>query len=151
MLLTSLKSGLKFEMNPLWQQKKLTGFCKENSILVTAYSPLGAFGNNAWGHNRVMECDVLQDIAKSKGKTVAQVSLYCYWLKWITHCLWSQTLTIWHEKPNTIVWWTHVLNFYYLCADFSKMVIWARCKYRSKELQYRKNEAEPRHLRLVLD
>lgn len=42
---------------------------------MTAYSPLGAFGNNAWGHNRVMECDVLQDIAKSKGKTVAQISL----------------------------------------------------------------------------
>ncbi|CAH1420365.1 unnamed protein product [Lactuca virosa] len=63
------------EMNPLWQQKKLTGFCKENSILVTAYSPLGAFGNNAWGHNRVMESDVLQEIAKSKGKTAAQISL----------------------------------------------------------------------------
>ncbi|KAI3516860.1 hypothetical protein L1887_15965 [Cichorium endivia] len=63
------------EMNPLWQQKKLTRFCKENSILVTAYSPLGAFGNNAWGHNRVMECDILQEIAKSKGKTVAQISL----------------------------------------------------------------------------
>ncbi|XP_071686420.1 D-galacturonate reductase-like [Rutidosis leptorrhynchoides] len=63
------------KMNPLWQQKKLNKFCKENSILVTAYSPLGAVGNNAWGHNRVMECDILKDIAKSKGKTVAQVSL----------------------------------------------------------------------------
>ncbi|KAI7741327.1 hypothetical protein M8C21_019444 [Ambrosia artemisiifolia] len=63
------------EMNPLWQQKKLTGFCKENSVVVTAYSPLGAVGNSAWGHNRVMECEVLQDIAESKGKTVAQISL----------------------------------------------------------------------------
>ncbi|KAK1416317.1 hypothetical protein QVD17_32106 [Tagetes erecta] len=63
------------EMNPQWQQKKLTNFCKANNILVTAYSPLGAIGNNTWGHNRVMECDVLQDIAKSKGKTVAQISL----------------------------------------------------------------------------
>ncbi|KAM0019772.1 putative D-galacturonate reductase [Helianthus debilis subsp. tardiflorus] len=63
------------EMNPLWQQKKLNEFCKENGIVVTAYSPLGATGNSAWGHNRVMECDILQGIAESKGKTVAQISL----------------------------------------------------------------------------
>ncbi|CAH1431157.1 unnamed protein product [Lactuca virosa] len=62
------------EMNPLWQQKKLNEFCKKNDILVTGYSPLGASGTK-WGHNRVMECEVLQDIAKSKGKTVAQISL----------------------------------------------------------------------------
>nr|BDE26437.1 aldo-keto reductase [Dahlia pinnata] len=63
------------EMNSVWQQKKLNRFCKENDIIVTAYSPLGAIGNGAWGHTRVMECDVLKDIAKSKGKTVAQISL----------------------------------------------------------------------------
>nr|QQO86708.1 chalcone reductase-like protein [Dahlia pinnata] len=63
------------EMNSVWQQKKLKRFCKENDIIVTAYSPLGAIGNGAWGHTRVMECDVLKDIAKSKGKTVAQISL----------------------------------------------------------------------------
>ncbi|KAI3516857.1 hypothetical protein L1887_15961 [Cichorium endivia] len=62
------------EMNPLWQQKKLNEFCKKNDILLTAYSPLGASGT-IWGHNRVLECDVLQDIAKYKGKTVAQISL----------------------------------------------------------------------------
>ncbi|KAJ9554343.1 hypothetical protein OSB04_018388 [Centaurea solstitialis] len=62
------------EMNPLWQQKKLNEFCKKNGILLTGYSPLGAFGS-VWGHNRVMECDVLKDIANSKGKTVAQISL----------------------------------------------------------------------------
>ncbi|KAJ0553538.1 putative D-galacturonate reductase [Helianthus annuus] len=62
------------EMNPLWQQKKLNDFCKKKDILLTGYSPLGAY-NTVWGHNRVMECDVLQDIAKSRGKTVAQVSL----------------------------------------------------------------------------
>ncbi|KAL4575613.1 hypothetical protein LXL04_022462 [Taraxacum kok-saghyz] len=64
------------EMNPVWQQKNLNEFCKKNGILLTAYSPLGAFGTK-WGHNRVMECDVLQDVAKSKGKTVAQV-LYLF-------------------------------------------------------------------------
>ncbi|KAD2393419.1 hypothetical protein E3N88_40396 [Mikania micrantha] len=63
------------EMNPTWQQKKLNEFCKENGIVVTAYSALGAVGNRGWGHNRVMECDVLQDIANSKGKTLAQISL----------------------------------------------------------------------------
>ncbi|KAK1416346.1 hypothetical protein QVD17_32136 [Tagetes erecta] len=62
------------EMNPFWQQKKLNEYCKKNDILLTAYSPLGSFGAK-WGHNRVMECDVLQDIAKSRGKTVAQVAL----------------------------------------------------------------------------
>ncbi|CAI9275040.1 unnamed protein product [Lactuca saligna] len=62
------------EMNPLWQQKQLNQFCKENNIIVTAYSPLGAIGN-AWGDNRVIECDVLQDIAMSKAKTPAQISL----------------------------------------------------------------------------
>ncbi|KAI7748569.1 hypothetical protein M8C21_000108 [Ambrosia artemisiifolia] len=62
------------EMNPLWQQKKLNEFCKKNDILLTGYSPLGASGAR-WGDNRVIECDVLQDIAKSREKTVAQVSL----------------------------------------------------------------------------
>ncbi|KAI3730450.1 hypothetical protein L1987_61620 [Smallanthus sonchifolius] len=62
------------EMNPLWQQKKLNEYCKKNDILLTGYSPLGAVGTK-WGHSRVMECDALQDIAKSKGKTIAQICL----------------------------------------------------------------------------
>ncbi|KAJ0897866.1 putative D-galacturonate reductase [Helianthus annuus] len=69
-----LTKSIGVEMNPLWQQKKLNDFCKKKDILLTGYSPLGAY-NTVWGHNRVMECDVLQDIAKSRGKTVAQVSL----------------------------------------------------------------------------
>lgn len=63
---------LQVEMNPFWQQKKLIDFCKKNDILVTGYSPLGASGSR-WGNNRVMECDVLQDISNSRGKTIAQV------------------------------------------------------------------------------
>ncbi|KAJ0538880.1 putative D-galacturonate reductase [Helianthus annuus] len=62
-------------MNPHWQQKKIIEFCKVNGILVTAYSPLGGAGNNVLGHDRVMKCHVLQDIAKSRGKTLAQISL----------------------------------------------------------------------------
>nr|XP_043606577.1 D-galacturonate reductase-like [Erigeron canadensis] len=62
------------EMNPLWQQKKLNEFCKKNDILITGFSPLGAYGSH-WGHNRVMECDVLKEISKSRGKTIAQITL----------------------------------------------------------------------------
>ncbi|CAK9148534.1 unnamed protein product [Ilex paraguariensis] len=60
------------EMNPLWQQKKLREFCKAKGIHITAYCPLGANGTT-WGDNRIVECDVLEEIAKAKGKTAAQV------------------------------------------------------------------------------
>ncbi|XP_009799045.1 D-galacturonate reductase-like [Nicotiana sylvestris] len=62
------------EMNPMWQQKQLREFCKAKGIQITAYSPLGS-NNTVWGDNRVVECDVLTEIAKSKGKTTAQVAL----------------------------------------------------------------------------
>ncbi|MBA0766002.1 hypothetical protein Gotri_015094 [Gossypium trilobum] len=62
------------ELNPLWQQKKLREFCKANGILLTAYAPLGAQGT-IWGSNRVLECELLKEIAKQKGKTVAQICL----------------------------------------------------------------------------
>ncbi|KAI8021826.1 Non-functional NADPH-dependent codeinone reductase 2 [Camellia lanceoleosa] len=62
------------EMNPLWQQMKLRDFCEKNGIHVTAYSPLGAKGT-LWGSNQVMECEVLKQIAKARGKSVAQVCL----------------------------------------------------------------------------
>ncbi|KAL1565439.1 D-galacturonate reductase [Salvia divinorum] len=62
------------EMNPFWQQKKLRDFCKEKDIHITAYSPLGA-NNTKWGDNRILGNDVLADIAKSMGKTTAQVAL----------------------------------------------------------------------------
>ncbi|OMO53869.1 Aldo/keto reductase [Corchorus olitorius] len=59
------------ELNPIWKQEKLSKFCKENGILLTAYAPLGAKGT-IWGSNKVLECQVLNEIAKEKGKTVAQ-------------------------------------------------------------------------------
>ncbi|KAL3510314.1 hypothetical protein ACH5RR_029715 [Cinchona calisaya] len=62
------------ELNPVWQQKQLREFCKAKGIYITAYSPLGA-NNTKWGDNRVMESDVLAEIAKSRGKTSAQVAL----------------------------------------------------------------------------
>ncbi|CAI9092812.1 OLC1v1028149C1 [Oldenlandia corymbosa var. corymbosa] len=62
------------EVNPCWQQKKMMHFCKANGITLVAYSPLGAYGT-FYGTNRVMESDVLKEIAQARGKTVAQVSL----------------------------------------------------------------------------
>ncbi|XP_043712728.1 non-functional NADPH-dependent codeinone reductase 2-like isoform X3 [Telopea speciosissima] len=65
------------EMNPTWQQKKLREFCKNKGIHVAGYSPLGARGT-MWGTNQVMESKELEEIAKARGKTIAQVCL-----KWI--------------------------------------------------------------------
>ncbi|XP_038985166.1 non-functional NADPH-dependent codeinone reductase 2-like [Phoenix dactylifera] len=62
------------EMNPLWQQKKLREFCKEKGIHITACSPIGG-QDRPGSRNLVMESKVLQEIAKTRGKTVPQVSL----------------------------------------------------------------------------
>ncbi|XP_010272067.1 PREDICTED: non-functional NADPH-dependent codeinone reductase 2-like [Nelumbo nucifera] len=62
------------EMNPLWQQKKLRDFCMDRGIVVVAYSPLGAKGT-IWGSNRVMECELLLEIARERRKSVAQICL----------------------------------------------------------------------------
>ncbi|KAI3955652.1 hypothetical protein MKW92_004895 [Papaver armeniacum] len=62
------------EMNPVWQNLKLRDFCKANSIILTAYSPLGGKGT-PWGSNAVHEERVLHEIAEAKGKTHAQVCL----------------------------------------------------------------------------
>ncbi|WCJ33693.1 NAD(P)-linked oxidoreductase superfamily protein [Euphorbia peplus] len=71
---TILPAVNQVEMNPCWQQKKLKKLCNEKGIHITAYSPLGGKGT-PWGTNRVMECQVLKDIAIQKGKTIAQVCL----------------------------------------------------------------------------
>ncbi|KAG6678260.1 hypothetical protein I3842_14G070500 [Carya illinoinensis] len=64
----------KVEMNPYWQQEQLREFCEEKGIHITAYSPLGGKGT-IWGTNWIMECEVLKEIAKAKGRTIAQISL----------------------------------------------------------------------------
>ena len=61
-------------MNPAWQQRKLVEFCKSKSIIVTAFSPLGAVGSS-WGTNQVMNNEALKQIAAAHGKTLAQVPL----------------------------------------------------------------------------
>nr|KJB31328.1 hypothetical protein B456_005G186800 [Gossypium raimondii] len=64
----------KVEFNPLWNQKKLREYCKANGVLLIGYSPLGASGT-LWGSSRVLENEVLKEIAEAKGKTVAQICL----------------------------------------------------------------------------
>lgn len=62
------------EMNPVWQQRKLREYCAEKGIHVAAYSPLG--GQNWSGDgNAVLDSEVLAEIAKARGKSVAQVAL----------------------------------------------------------------------------
>lgn len=61
-------------MNPIWQQKQLREYCNAKGIHISAYSPLGA-NNTKWGDNRVIGCNVLEEIAKSRGKTSAQVNI----------------------------------------------------------------------------
>ncbi|CAL5339126.1 unnamed protein product [Camellia sinensis] len=74
------------EMNPLWQQKKLREFCEKNGVHITAYSPLGAKGT-IWGSNHVMECEVLKQIAKARGKSVAQDFEAGFFVKDLGICL----------------------------------------------------------------
>ena len=64
----------KVEMNPAWQQGKLKEFCQAKGIKIAAFSPLGAAGA-FWGTKGVLESEVLNEIAQSKGKSVAQVAL----------------------------------------------------------------------------
>ncbi|KAM6567543.1 non-functional NADPH-dependent codeinone reductase 2 [Cannabis sativa] len=99
------------ELNPVWQQRKLREFCKEKGILITAYSPLGGKGS-IWGTNRVMENDVLKQIAEAKGKTVAQVCLrwayeqgICFVMKSFNKKRMQENLDIfdWSLTPNELL------------------------------------------------
>lgn len=56
------------ECHPYLQQKELKQFCKDNDIQLEAYSPL-------MNGTKVMQNDVIQDIAGKYGKTPAQVIL----------------------------------------------------------------------------
>lgn len=69
------------ECHPLYPQDELLEYCKKEGILVQAYAAIG--GQDAskvqWtellGGNKLMECDVVQEIAASVEKTPAQVLL----------------------------------------------------------------------------
>lgn len=57
------------ELHPYFQQRELREYCKQNDIAVESWSPLG--GSKA----SVLEDTVLTEIAKTHGKTQAQVVL----------------------------------------------------------------------------
>ncbi|CAL5073882.1 unnamed protein product [Urochloa decumbens] len=62
------------EVNPVCHQEKLRRYCAEKGIHVVAFSPLGGQDWTGKG-NAVLESEVLAEIAKARGKSVAQVSL----------------------------------------------------------------------------
>ena len=68
----AMESGVKIannqvEFHPGLYQKDLLGFCKENNITVTAYSPIA--------RGKVFEMKTIKEIAEKYEKTEAQVSL----------------------------------------------------------------------------
>ncbi len=72
-------SVLQVEMHPFLAQEKLVRFCKEQSIVVTAFSPLGASSYFSLGMaeegESALEQPVVRDVASRHGKTPAQVLL----------------------------------------------------------------------------
>ncbi|RLN35089.1 aldose reductase [Panicum miliaceum] len=62
------------EVNPVCQQHKLRAYCAEKGIHIQAFSPLGGQSWNGEA-NAVLESEVLAEIAKARGKSVAQVAL----------------------------------------------------------------------------
>nr|CAB3484653.1 unnamed protein product [Digitaria exilis] len=61
------------ELNPVWQQQKLRDYCAEKGIHVAAFSPLGGQNWDGGQGNAVLGSEVLAEIAKARGKTIAQV------------------------------------------------------------------------------
>ncbi len=64
------------ELHPYLPQEKLVSFCKENGLLVTAYSPLGSPDSRAEKHAedpKLLEDVIVRSIAEKHGVTVGQV------------------------------------------------------------------------------
>lgn len=70
---------LQIEMHPYLTQEKLTRFCRESGIGVTAFSPLGAQSyfqlNMAQQDEAVMESETIKSIAAVHDRTPAQILL----------------------------------------------------------------------------
>lgn len=64
------------ELHPYLPQRQLVAFCKENDLLVTAYSPLGSPDSRAEKHAqdpKLLEDGTVMTIAQKHGATVGQV------------------------------------------------------------------------------
>lgn len=70
---------LQIELHPLLTQEKLLRYCREESIEVTAFSPLGGESYYSLGmadpSESTLENAMVKDIASAHGKTTAQVHL----------------------------------------------------------------------------
>jgi diketogulonate reductase-like aldo/keto reductase len=70
---------LQVEMHPFLAQEKLLRFCKDQNIVVTAFSPLGAASYVSLGmageNDSALEQPVVREAAKRHGKTPAQILL----------------------------------------------------------------------------
>ncbi|KAF7005604.1 hypothetical protein CFC21_020716 [Triticum aestivum] len=62
------------ELNVGWRQDRVREVCARHGVVVSAYSPLGAYGAS-WGSDAVMNSGVMHHVAAAKAKTVAQVAL----------------------------------------------------------------------------
>ncbi|KAK9875414.1 hypothetical protein WA026_007807 [Henosepilachna vigintioctopunctata] len=76
-------SSLQVELHPYLQQNELVDFCKENNIVVVAYSPLGSLGLSVYieklgkkeDFQNVLQNPTIKAIAEKHSKTAAQVVL----------------------------------------------------------------------------
>ncbi|KAF5202040.1 Deoxymugineic acid synthase [Thalictrum thalictroides] len=75
------------------QQNKLSEFCKSKGIVIAAFSPFGA-KETSWGTNKVMDSEVLNEIAQAKGKTYAQIFHFF---------LYSRVCLRWLHEPSVCV------------------------------------------------
>ena len=65
------------EFNPYCVDQDILNYCRENKIIVQAYSPLGSDPgrNAAKNFTRVLEHETMKNIAKARECTVAQVAI----------------------------------------------------------------------------
>lgn len=64
------------ELQPFLPQDGLVGFCRENGILLTAYSPLGSPDSRAERHKddpKLLDNPVVESVSKKHGATIGQV------------------------------------------------------------------------------
>lgn len=94
------------EFHPGWMQKETVKYCKENTIQVEAWSPLG--------NGRVLNHPNLQQIAQKYGKTVAQICI-CW-------CLQHQVLPLSKSvTPSRIKENSEVFDFSLLPEDMEQI------------------------------
>lgn len=94
------------EFHPGWMQKETVKYCKENTIQVEAWSPLG--------NGRVLNHPNLQQIAQKYGKTVAQICI-----RW---CLQHQVLPLSKSvTPSRIKENSEVFDFSLLPEDMEQI------------------------------